>query len=70
MAIFCRSRECFAAVRLATLRSCSRRCFSSSVVALGRTKRLSGRALADDLVAVAVTGRGGEGMGAELIWIG
>ena len=69
MACFCLSRDCFAAVRLASLRSFRRCSFSSSDVARGRTYRFTGREMT--VVAGETDGdrevviMGGGGIGAE-----
>ena|SRR5579862_1095875 len=62
MACLCRSRDNFAAARLASLRSSARDCFSSSFTALGRTYRFGGR---DIIEGEMLSGATGGGMGAE-----
>ena len=62
MASFCRSRDCFAAVRLASLRSCRRAAFSASLLARGRRMRFGGRTVG----FVMDDDRGAGGMGADM----
>lgn len=55
-----------AAVRLASLRSSNRSCFSLSLVARGRTCRFGGREMTDEGDADVEEGIGGGGIGAEV----